>query len=545
MSKQTNILPDNPQIEVIKSGCTGLFTNYIYKAIPLAFDESMSYYETLCGLLHYLKNIIIPTVNNNADAVAELQTLYEELRSYVDDYFKGLDVQEEINNKLDKMAESGQLADIIAQYLKIASMLSFDTVDDLKNSENVVNGSICRTLGFDNINDEMGSYYKIRTIKTTDEIDGFNIIKIETSDTLVAEKISNPVKINEVKFENKVYPTLMSFDSAYYGFNKSQGDENPQVAFISEHKPHENNVFSHNPYGMYVETTAKGSGTTIANKGTQIGLLVNSLMDSEYINGNVNTPDYKGSIIGIAGFAQGKTSGDNTVVCGLWGYPTTPKLTQEQYDSISQKTSTFGLEINIEMLQPNNEFNNYVIPGSVVGIFINNYKEPSVSQERQIYDFGIALNGSPLDGNYSSVGIDKYHAYHVGILIDKIENKGISFGEFIKNDATLISIPHQFSFTGQNHPNITGLDLGDTRMNFGRYLGSTFNNGDMWRNDNILFYYENDQPHEIIMTNKPINRPLVLGQEIGGIYPNNSMWVYENNLYFKDNSGNTHTIAFV
>ena len=69
MSIQTNKLPDNPQIEVIKTSKTGLFTNYIFKAIPLAFDESMSYYETLLGLLHYLKNVIIPTVNNNADAL--------------------------------------------------------------------------------------------------------------------------------------------------------------------------------------------------------------------------------------------------------------------------------------------------------------------------------------------------------------------------------------------------------------------------------------------------------------------------------------------
>lgn len=117
MSTQNNTLPDNPQIEVIKSGKTGLFTNYIYKAIPLAFDESMSYYETLCGLLNYLKNVILPTVNNNADAVSELQTLYEELRTYVDDYFKDLDVQEEINNKLDDMTEDGTLTNLIKNYV--------------------------------------------------------------------------------------------------------------------------------------------------------------------------------------------------------------------------------------------------------------------------------------------------------------------------------------------------------------------------------------------------------------------------------------------
>ena len=117
MSIQNNKLPDNPQIEVIKSGKTGLFTNYIYKAIPLAFDESMSYYETLCGLLNYLQNTIIPTVNNNADAVAELQGLYEQLRSYVDNYFTNLDVQEEINNKLDQMVTDGTLPEIVASYL--------------------------------------------------------------------------------------------------------------------------------------------------------------------------------------------------------------------------------------------------------------------------------------------------------------------------------------------------------------------------------------------------------------------------------------------
>ena len=92
MSIQNTNLPNNPNIEVIKAKETGLFTNYIFKAIPLAFDESMSYYETLCGLLSYLKDTVIPTVNNNADAVSELQNLYVELKTYVDDYFKDLEI---------------------------------------------------------------------------------------------------------------------------------------------------------------------------------------------------------------------------------------------------------------------------------------------------------------------------------------------------------------------------------------------------------------------------------------------------------------------
>ena len=107
---------NNPSIEVIKTKETGIFTNYIFKAIPLAFDESMSYYETLCGLLSYLKDTVIPTVNNNADAVAELQNLFTTLNNYVDNYFTNLDVQEEINNKLDEMATDGTLYEIIRKY---------------------------------------------------------------------------------------------------------------------------------------------------------------------------------------------------------------------------------------------------------------------------------------------------------------------------------------------------------------------------------------------------------------------------------------------
>ena len=139
-----NNLPDNPNIEVIKAKETGLFTNYIFKAIPLAFDESMSYYETLCGLLNYLKNVIIPTVNNNADAVSELQNLYIELKEYVDNYFKNLDVQEEINNKLDEMVEDGTFDKIINQ--KLFGEIN-EKITNIENDIDVLNTDITLLIG--------------------------------------------------------------------------------------------------------------------------------------------------------------------------------------------------------------------------------------------------------------------------------------------------------------------------------------------------------------------------------------------------------------
>lgn len=168
---------------------TGLFTNYIYKAIPLAFDESMSYYETLCGLLNYLMETILPALNNNADAIVEVQNKITELKDYVDHYFDNLDVQTEINNKLDEMTEQGQLQNIIVAYLQVAGILGYDTVDDMISSTNLINGSIARTLGQNDYLDGKGAYYKIRTITNDDVVDGVNIIALDVSNTLIAELI--------------------------------------------------------------------------------------------------------------------------------------------------------------------------------------------------------------------------------------------------------------------------------------------------------------------------------------------------------------------
>lgn len=160
------------QVEKIKT--TGLFTNYIYKAIPLAFDESMSYYETLCGLLSYLKDTVVPTLNNNADAIIEVQGLMEKLQTYVDDYFKNLDVQEEINNKLDEMLTSGQLEEIIGKYVTEDIQVQIDNlntkvdqnkqeidkkIDNILNEEIIIVGDSYLTgQGLDNPSTENFGY---------------------------------------------------------------------------------------------------------------------------------------------------------------------------------------------------------------------------------------------------------------------------------------------------------------------------------------------------------------------------------------------------
>ena len=86
-------------------------------AIPESIIKSLSYEEQLIKLVNYLKDTVTPAIDDNADAIEELQTTMTELETYVNDYFDNLDVQEEINNKLDEMAEDGELTTLIKNYV--------------------------------------------------------------------------------------------------------------------------------------------------------------------------------------------------------------------------------------------------------------------------------------------------------------------------------------------------------------------------------------------------------------------------------------------
>ena len=105
-------------------------------ALPTSYLESMSYYEMLCWLCKYLENTINPAINNNAEALKELQ-------EYVANYFDNLDVTEEINNKLDEMAEDGTLAQIInVEMIGSLSNLTTDNKTNLVSAINEVNNGL-------------------------------------------------------------------------------------------------------------------------------------------------------------------------------------------------------------------------------------------------------------------------------------------------------------------------------------------------------------------------------------------------------------------
>lgn len=91
------------------------FVQFCCAAIPQVFDDSLSYYEALCAMWKYLDETV-KVINNNALVTEDFIAKVEELHDYVEHYFDNLDVQEEINNKLDEMATSGQLQQLIDTY---------------------------------------------------------------------------------------------------------------------------------------------------------------------------------------------------------------------------------------------------------------------------------------------------------------------------------------------------------------------------------------------------------------------------------------------
>lgn len=111
------------------------FRFWCQKVLPLVYDDSLSYYELLNKVVDYL-NRTIEDVNSviqltedfteeQAEAYAEftadieqtvdtLTNSFNTLHDFVDNYFDNLDVQEEIDNKLDEMAIDGTLYNMFA-----------------------------------------------------------------------------------------------------------------------------------------------------------------------------------------------------------------------------------------------------------------------------------------------------------------------------------------------------------------------------------------------------------------------------------------------
>ena len=155
----------------------GLFVRHNFPFVEATY-EARDNYDLLCKVYKQLMTVEY----DQGIAQENINTLYEFLNT--------LELQDEVNNKLDEMAESGQLQEIMASYLNSKAVFGFDNVSDLKTATNLIDGSYAKTLGYTTKNDCGAGLYKIRTITNDDVVDNASIIPLNDT-TLIAELITN------------------------------------------------------------------------------------------------------------------------------------------------------------------------------------------------------------------------------------------------------------------------------------------------------------------------------------------------------------------
>ena len=139
MTKIRSITPNDPADFTPELGNYKTLTPFRYwcqKVLPLVYDDSLSYYELLCKVVDYLNKTMEDVETLHGD-VTNLHTAYEELQGYVNNYFSTLDVQEEINNKLDEMASNGTLIELFSKVTKYVYIVDIDNTGNTDVTEKI------------------------------------------------------------------------------------------------------------------------------------------------------------------------------------------------------------------------------------------------------------------------------------------------------------------------------------------------------------------------------------------------------------------------
>lgn len=163
------------------------FRNWVLQTFPFLEDDfdALTDYELFCKMMEYVKKF----AKDNEDFNKRLTDL--------ENYINNLDLQDEVNTKLDEMAQDGTLENLIGQYIQLMTTYTYNNVAEMKNATNLVNGSFARTSGFYSYNDGGGAYYKIRQVTNDDIIDEMFIIELKDN-LLVAELLYDKLNVKQI-----------------------------------------------------------------------------------------------------------------------------------------------------------------------------------------------------------------------------------------------------------------------------------------------------------------------------------------------------------
>lgn len=370
---------------------------------PTAFTDAMTYYECLAYLVKYLEETVIPAVNENAEALEELQTLYIQLKAFVDNYFDNLDVQEEINNKLDEMVEDGTFGNIVTPILEQFEAEISDDINTIKNN--------------------IGTMSDLQTANKSSLVNAVNSAN-NNYITLLRRKYGNNYRLftdlHNVSFFNNVliYKDIYSNSFTYY-FNpnsfKQAGTNSWYVnPATTESGSNQTGAIDH-PFNNIVKAVnACSSGDNIILRGGIYPRSSTNLGSNVYLSKSVNLINYEGEKVYLTNadklsWTQHETYTNvysatrSNVACGI-------DMRNKDEDSFAKLTMVDSIEAC------NNTLNSYFTSGSTV--YANIGEE--VTNEKVIF---------PLNINSAMIKVQPSDA-NVNLYIENLTCIGGDYGIF-------------------------------------------------------------------------------------------------------------------
>lgn len=200
-------------------------TFYSQKVIPLAFNESLSYMEQICNLISYIENTLVPAINNNANAIKELQEYVQELKKLIDKLDQKINnVKEElttlINNVNDTLTNAiNNLDSKVVEHINASNekFNSLDTsIESINTNIETINTNI-ETINnnIDTINTNIGTINtEVGTINT--EV-GTMKEQIQTIDTNVTQNTNDITNLKNLSFNYiKEFALIKPIAGTYY-----------------------------------------------------------------------------------------------------------------------------------------------------------------------------------------------------------------------------------------------------------------------------------------------------------------------------------------
>ena len=173
------------------------FRYWCQKVLPLAYDDSLSYYELLCKVVDYL-NKTMEDVDTLHGDVTNLHKAYEELQGYVNNYFSSLDVQEEINNKLDEMYKDGRFDVLLNLFIPYVTPEMYGAKGDGETDD--TNSLLTAFNNDKKLPVILRGKYKVSTLNIRDTINFYGGTIISESTAMIYNAHKRESKIKNVTF---------------------------------------------------------------------------------------------------------------------------------------------------------------------------------------------------------------------------------------------------------------------------------------------------------------------------------------------------------